>query len=186
MADVEHGTGPPADLQAGGGRDVRVDPPGERHRRIRGRAGGIRRGRDDRLNPNGDAPASRPPEPQAKRRPSGHNGSVTTLQEISPPGNLQEVQARRRQLLGLSLMVFVLVSSGAVLLSYASETFFDRTIEILNFSVLRASFVALALAFSLYVYDKERRLSRVERELIEERILSAALSNRLRELSALS
>src|ERR687892_404358 len=120
MADVEHGTGPPSDLPAGGER------------------------------------------------------------------NLQEIQARRRQLLGLSLMVFVLVASGAVLLSYASEAFFDRTIEILNFSVLRASFVALALAFSLYVYDKERRLSRIEGELIEERILSAALSNRLRELSALS
>jgi two-component system, OmpR family, sensor histidine kinase KdpD len=83
-------------------------------------------------------------------------------------------------------MVFVLVASGAVLLSYASETFFDRSLEILDFSVLRVSFVALAVAFSLYVYDKERRLSRVEGELIEERILSAALSNRLRELSALS
>ena len=113
---------------------------------------------------------------------------MTTLQEISGPGarNLHEVQARRRQLLGLVLMVFVLVASGAVLLSYASETFFNQTIEILDFSVLRASFVALALAFSLYVYDKERRLARVEGELIEERILSAALSNRLRELSALS
>jgi K+-sensing histidine kinase KdpD len=121
-------------------------------------------------------------------RPVGDDGSVTTLTEASAGRGrtLKEVQARRRQLLGLALMVFVLVASGAVLLSYASETFFDRTLQILNFSVLRVSFVALALAFSLYVYDKERRLSKVERELIEERILSAALSNRLRELSALS
>src|SRR5918996_2887210 len=187
MADVEHGTGPPADMPAGGGRDVRVESPGERHGRIRGRARGVRRGRDDRLSPNGDVSEPRLPEPQAKR-PAGQDGSVTTLQEISGPGarNLHEVQARRRQLLGLVLMVFVLVASGAVLLSYASETFFNQTIEILDFSVLRASFVALALAFSLYVYDKERRLARVEGELIEERILSAALSNRLRELSALS
>ncbi|MGH2683804.1 MAG: ATP-binding protein [Actinomycetota bacterium] len=154
---------------------------------VRGRGRGSRRRREDGLNPNGDGEAVESPV-QERKPPVGEDGTVTTLSEVTARGgrSLQEVQARRRQLLGLALMVFVLVASGAVLLSYASETFFDRTVEILNFSVLRVSFVALAIAFSLYVYDKERRLSRVEGELIEERILSTALSNRLRELSALS
>src|SRR5918996_1555917 len=185
MADVEHGTGPASGRPAGGGPDVRVDASGQQPGGIRGRGRTARRGRDDRLSPNGEVPEP----PTTEVRPArGDDGSVITLTEASArrTRSLQEVQARRRQLLGLSLMVFVLVASGAVLLSYASETFFDRSLEILDFSVLRVSFVALAVAFSLYVYDKERRLSRVERELIEERILSAALSNRLRELSALS
>lgn len=125
----------------------------------------------------------RVPGSEAGSRPGGN---VLTLEAEGVRPTLQEVQARRHQLLGLSLVVFVLVAGGVVLFSYASEALFDRPLEILNLNVLRASFVALAAAFALYVFEKERTLSRIERELIEERVLSAALSNRLRELSALS
>lgn len=122
------------------------------------------------------------------RKTHREDGSVLTLHEAEARDGtaLQKIQSRRRQLLGLSLVVFVLVAGGVVLFSYASEALFHRRVEFLNPEVLRFSFVALAMAFALYVFDKERRLSKVERELIEERVLSAALSTRLRELSALS
>jgi signal transduction histidine kinase len=46
--------------------------------------------------------------------------------------------------------------------------------------------LGLALSFVLYVIDKEGRLRKVAHMLVEERVLSSALSNRLSEISALS
>jgi K+-sensing histidine kinase KdpD len=110
---------------------------------------------------------------------------VTTLSEARPP-ELQEIRARRRQLFGLLLLVFVLVIAAIVLFSYVSEVFADRPIEILDIGVLRVSIVVLALAFGLYAWERERALSRLESALIEERVLSTALSSRVRELTAIA
>jgi signal transduction histidine kinase len=107
------------------------------------------------------------------------------LREVDLP-ELQHIQARRRQLFGLLLLVFMMAAAGIVLFSSASEILFDRQLQILDFGVLRVSFVALAVAFALYVWEKERAVVRVERALIEERVLSVALANRLRELTAIS
>src|SRR5205085_10262531 len=51
--------------------------------------------------------------------------------------------------------------------------------------VLRVSVVLMSLAFCVYVIEKELHLHRLAKLLIEERVLSAALSNRLHELSLL-
>jgi two-component system, OmpR family, sensor histidine kinase KdpD len=110
---------------------------------------------------------------------------VTTLRESSPP-ELQEIRARKRQLFVLLLLVFLLIAGGIILLSYASELLLHEQLAFLNADVLRIAFVLLAVAFTLYVWERERALSRVETALIEERVLSTALSNRVRELSALS
>lgn len=110
---------------------------------------------------------------------------VSTLGEFQTP-ELKDIQARRRQLFGLVLLVFVVLAAGIVLVAYASEELLGRPLEILDFSVLRLSFVALAIAFALYGWQKERTLTRTEHALIEERVLSAALSNRVRELAAIS
>jgi two-component system sensor histidine kinase KdpD len=110
---------------------------------------------------------------------------VVTLAEVPTP-ELEDVQARRRQLFGLLLLVFVLVGAGVVVFSYASEQFFGRPLELLDFGVLRVSFLLLSMAFALYVWQRERILARLERALIEEQVLSTALSNRVKELTAIS
>ena len=49
----------------------------------------------------------------------------------------------------------------------------------------RVGLVLLTLAFALYVLEKEVHLRRLTRLLLDERVLTAALSNRLKELAAL-
>jgi two-component system sensor histidine kinase KdpD len=109
---------------------------------------------------------------------------VVTLAEISAP-QLEEVRQRRKQLFGVLLLVFVLVALGVVLFSYASEVLVGRPLEFLGTTVLRPALLLVSVAFALYVWEKERTLRRVEQALIEERVLSSALENRVRELSAI-
>ena len=85
----------------------------------------------------------------------------------------------------LLVLVFILVAGGVVIFSYASEVFAGQSLTFLNLDVVRASIVLLAIAVSLYVWEKERALGRLERALVEERILSAALEHRVREMGAI-
>jgi two-component system, OmpR family, sensor histidine kinase KdpD len=112
--------------------------------------------------------------------------SVVTLAEVNVP-QLQEVQARRRHLTVLLLLVFAFSVAGLALFWFTSERFLDKPVPAaLSSGAFQLGFVTLALLFTLYIFLRERSLSRLERALIEERVLSAALSNRLHELSALS
>jgi two-component system sensor histidine kinase KdpD len=110
---------------------------------------------------------------------------VATLSEVRPP-ELGEIRARRRQLFGLALVVFVIVAAGLALFSTVSDLFLDEPLDLLDLGVLRISFVVLALVFVLYVWERERALTRLEHALIEERVLSTALSSRITELTAIS
>jgi signal transduction histidine kinase len=110
---------------------------------------------------------------------------VITASEVRPP-RLEEVQRRRRQLFRLLLLVVVLAGAGLVLLSFAERLFGARPPAFLSADVLRVAFVVLALGFALYVREKERTLDRVETALIDERVLSTALSSRVSELTAIS
>jgi two-component system sensor histidine kinase KdpD len=108
---------------------------------------------------------------------------VVTRSEVGAP-RLEEVQGRRRQLFRLLILVLVLVGAALVLLSEA-ERLLGRT-PFVSADVLRVAFVLLSVVFALYVREKERALDRVERALIEERVLSTALQNRVAELTAIS
>jgi two-component system sensor histidine kinase KdpD len=109
---------------------------------------------------------------------------VVTLGESRAP-KLEQIRKRRKQLFMLLLLVVILVTGGLVIFSYASEVLGGRSIEFLDLNVFRASIVLLAIAVAIYVWEKERALGRVERALIEERILSSALESRVRELGAI-
>lgn len=98
------------------------------------------------------------------------------------PDSLGHVESRRGQLITLAVIVLVLVAAGVVLFSMASGT----DLGLLDLDVLRISFVGLAVVFSLYVWQKERDLRRTEQRLIESQVRAAGLTNRLREISALS
>jgi two-component system sensor histidine kinase KdpD len=111
--------------------------------------------------------------------------AVVTQSEVRAP-RLEEVQSRRRQLFRLLLLVLVLVGAGVVLVSIAERLLGEEPPAWLSPDVIRVAFVLLAVMFALYVREKERALERTERALIEERVLSTALSSRVSELTAIS
>jgi two-component system, OmpR family, sensor histidine kinase KdpD len=111
--------------------------------------------------------------------------AVVTESEVRAP-RLEDVQSRRRQLFRLLLLVLVLVGAGVVLLSIAERLLGQEPPQWLSPDVLRVAFVLLAVVFALYVREKERALERIERALIEERVLSTALASRVTELTAIS
>ena len=108
---------------------------------------------------------------------------------LSPrrPVTLSEINRRRSQLWSISLFTVVAIAAGAVLYRIG----YDSLPEILRFRdtssyVVFVLMIGLVFALLLYVVDKEARLRRLSELLVEERVLSAALSNRLSEISALS
>lgn len=113
------------------------------------------------------------------------NGHPLSL-GVSAPASLEAVASRRRQLFGLLLLVAVLVAAGVVAFSYASNVFIDRALGFLDLETLRLAFVALAVAFALYGWEKERALSGLERRLIEQAVVAEALSARLHDVTAIS
>lgn len=105
----------------------------------------------------------------------------------SAPLTLSQVDRRRAQLWSIS--VFVILALTAVIAIYWVS--YDGLPELLQLEsgssyVVAVLIVGLLLSFLVYVIDKEARLRGLSRLLIEERVLSAALSNRLSEISALS
>lgn len=102
------------------------------------------------------------------------------------PVSLEAVEGRRRQLFGLLLLVAVLIAGGVVAFSYASQVLTEPALGFVDLGTLRLAFVALAVAFALYGWEKERALSGLQRRLIEQRVLSEALSTRLHDVTAIS
>ncbi len=101
---------------------------------------------------------------------------------------LSEVDKRRTQLWSISLILVVGVTV-AIALVYVGGDFIPeefRFFEDLTSWVVVVLVGGLALAFLVYVIEKEMDLRRLTSLLVEERVLSAALSNRLAEISAFS
>jgi signal transduction histidine kinase len=105
---------------------------------------------------------------------------VVGLRAFSTP-SLEAVERRRMQLWILSAILLVSVAGGVALLSLWPVTMRSG----LPPSVLRLSIVCLAVAFSAYAIEKELHLRKLARLLIDERVLTAALTNRLREVTLL-
>jgi two-component system, OmpR family, sensor histidine kinase KdpD len=105
---------------------------------------------------------------------------VVGLREFRAP-SLETVERRRLQLWILTTVMLVSVSLGVVALSIWPVTQKGP----LSPSVLRASIVLLSVAFCAYGIEKERHLHRLSRLLVDERVLSTALTNRLHEVSLL-
>ncbi|HVM11968.1 MAG TPA: ATP-binding protein [Actinomycetota bacterium] len=110
---------------------------------------------------------------------------VLTLRATRGP-DLQEVRSRRSQLHRLLLVIVVLLVAAVVLFSIAAEQLLHRALPFVGIVATRAGFAAVMLLFAFYVWRRERALSRAERALVEGRVLAAALSNRMHELSAVS
>lgn len=101
---------------------------------------------------------------------------------------LSEVDKRRTQLWWTSLFLVVGVTV-AIALVYLGGDFIPEEFQVfedLTSWVVVVLVGGLALAFLVYVIEKEMSLRRLTSLLVEERVLSAALSNRLAEISAFS
>ncbi len=102
---------------------------------------------------------------------------VVGLRNFRTP-SLEAVDRRRIQLWALTAILLVSVSAGVALLSVMpADTPFPTTLGV--------GVVVLSIGFCAYAIEKERHLQRLAKLLTDERVLTAALSNRLRELSLL-
>ena len=105
------------------------------------------------------------------------------LREVSTP-SLEAVEARRWQLWTIAFFVMGALAIAMVLVSYGSSSGFGG-FRLANLGGFRVGVVLLTVAFAAYVLEKEVHLRRLTRLLIDERMLTAALSNRLKELATL-
>lgn len=108
------------------------------------------------------------------------------LRHLETP-TLEDVERRRLQLWLLSIVILL---SAAAVMTLASmwpdvAAKFGVDASWLTPAKLRALMMALTVGFTIYTVEKELHLRKLTRLLIEERILSTALSNRLLEVSAL-
>lgn len=106
---------------------------------------------------------------------------VVGLRGFSTP-SLESVERRRLQLWILTAVLLVSISLGVVAVSVWPVS---RRWSPVSPGVLRLSVVLLSIAFSVYAVEQELHLHRLARMLIDERVLSTALTNRLHEVSLL-
>ena len=85
------------------------------------------------------------------------------------------------QLWLVSTVLLVAASAVVAVLSL----FPQESLSVVRPSHLRVSFVGLALLFSAYAVEKEVQLRRLTRLLVDERVMTASLTSRLTEITAL-
>ena len=98
--------------------------------------------------------------------------------------SLEAVERRRSELWTLAFLTVCVLAVGLVLVSVAGDVD-GRAQHVVRTPAFRIALVAATLGLALYVLEKERYLRRLTRLLLEERVLTAALSNRLKELATL-
>jgi diguanylate cyclase (GGDEF)-like protein len=96
--------------------------------------------------------------------------------------SLEQVERRRTELWFVSCALLVGLTCALTVLTLWSP---EDLHALLGLPVVRFGVLALALAVSAYLVEKEHSLRRVSRMLVDERLLTTALSNRLQEISAL-
>lgn len=92
-----------------------------------------------------------------------------------------EAVERRRTHLWITTVAMLLTLAGAV----AVATLWDRAIPLPSPAVMRFAVIGVTLGFCAYAMEKEMHFRRLSSLLVEERVLSAALAGRVRELSSL-
>ena len=96
--------------------------------------------------------------------------------------SLEQVERRRFELWLVSTVLIVGLTAAGVVLSMWPGNDLHR---LLSRPVVRYGSVSLAVVLCGYLIEKEIRLRRVARLLFDERMLTVALSNRLKEITAL-
>jgi two-component system sensor histidine kinase KdpD len=113
--------------------------------------------------------------------PMQQEARVAGLRDFRTP-SLEAVERRRLQLWILTAILLISISLGVVFVSTWQTS---ATRAFASTPVMRIAVVLLSIAFCIYAIDKERHLRKLSRLLIDERVLTTALSNRLREVELL-
>lgn len=127
----------------------------------------------------------RRPEPELTGRQANlqREARVAGLRDFTSP-TLESVERRRWQLWFIAGFMLVALSAGMVLLSLDDVA--ALRLEFLPLYAIRTLLIGFSTLIALYLVDKEYRLRKLTHILIDERVLNAALSNRLKEVSLLS
>src|SRR3954466_8690248 len=114
------------------------------------------------------------------RNDLAREAKVAGLRNFSTPSP-GAVERRRWQLWMVAIVVMAALAAGLVLMASSGA----KSPGLFKHLPVRVGLVLLTMAFALYVLEKEVHLRRLTRLLLDERVLTAALSNRLKELAAL-
>src|SRR3954447_18403815 len=114
------------------------------------------------------------------RNHPAREAKVVGLRNFSTP-SLEAVERRRWQLWMVAIVVMAALAAGLVLMASSGA----KSPGLFKHLPVRVGLVLLTMGFALYVLEKEVHLRRLTRLLLDERVLTAALSNRLKELAAL-
>ncbi len=106
---------------------------------------------------------------------------IAGLRSFETP-TLEGVEQRRLQLWVLTLSLLVTVAVALATLTFWHDL---SAPDWLNPRVVQWGLVLVVLLFCAYAIEKEIQLRRLTRLLVDERVLTAALTNRLREVSTL-
>ena len=106
---------------------------------------------------------------------------VVGLRGLQMP-SLEAVERRRLQLWIVTAVLLVSIAVGAAMISLWPNT---PVRSLITPSVLRIAVVLISISFCAYAIEKEMHLRRLSRMLIDERVLTVALQNRLHEVSLL-
>src|SRR3954471_4121723 len=116
----------------------------------------------------------------AYRHELAREAKVVGLRDFSTP-SLEAVERRRWQLWVVAIVVMGSLAAGLGLMASGGS----NSPGLFKHMAVRIGLVLLTMGFALYVLEKEVHLRRMTRLLLDERVLTAALSNRLKELAAL-
>ena len=105
---------------------------------------------------------------------------IVGIKDFSTP-SLEAVDRRRSQLWTVAFAGLASLATAVSLLTTAG----GRHLGFANRLGFRIGTVVLVVALAFYVMEKERHLRRLSTLLVNERVLAAALSNRLKELAVL-
>lgn len=117
------------------------------------------------------------PDPQSTLE---HEARVVGLREFSTP-TLEAVNRRRSQLWTIAFSALVCLSVAVALLTTEGA----HHLGFANRAGFRIGTIVLVVGLAAYVVEKERHLRRLANLLVDERVLAAGLSNRLKELAVL-
>lgn len=126
---------------------------------------------------SGERVENRTTSPKAARGAGLQGGDLT----------LSDVDRRRTELWTTSIFVVAAIAIAVALITLGRDLLPEALRDFdMDAWIVVVLVSGLALAFLIYVLEKERNLRKLTALLIEERVLSAALSNRLSEISRLS
>ena len=121
-----------------------------------------------------------PPSAGGISRLVAREARIVGIKDFSTP-TLEAVDRRRSQLWTLAFSGLVCLAAAVALLTSGAGHYLGFA----NRTGFRVGTVVLVIALAAYVVEKERHLRRLARLLVDERVLGAALSNRLKELAML-